>query len=87
MKLSHKQKITALMLDGRWHSNFELNRRICIRYTARIGELKEDGFKFEKRQISQQQFEWRLLTPKEHIDPVTFKLLPIEKRKPQQTLF
>ena len=84
-KLSHKEQIVKLLMsDRQWHSNFEFNEKVCLRYTARIGELKEDGFNIEKRQIDQQRFEWRLITPNQWINPFTYKLKPVSERVTKQ---
>ncbi|MCK9461448.1 MAG: hypothetical protein M0R80_17595 [Proteobacteria bacterium] len=46
--MTQKEKIIKLLSDGEWHNATELHR-ICWRYSARMWDLKRDGYEFEKR--------------------------------------
>jgi len=60
-KPTQKEKIVALLSDGRWHSTIELHV-ICWRYGARLWDLRRDGYVFEKRRTADPRIEeWRLL--------------------------
>jgi hypothetical protein len=61
-KPTHKEKIVALLSDGRWHSTIELHA-ICWRYGARLWDLRRDGYVFEKRRTPDPRIEeWRLVS-------------------------
>lgn len=34
-------KLLGLLSDGAWHSNLELSQRVCLRFGARIEELRK----------------------------------------------
>jgi hypothetical protein len=61
-KPTQKEKIVALLSDGRWHSTIELHA-ICWRYGARLWDLRRDGYVFEKRRTPDPRIEeWRLVS-------------------------
>jgi len=61
-KPTHKEKIVALLSDGRWHSTVELHA-ICWRYGARLWDLRRDGYVFEKRRTADPRIEeWRMVS-------------------------
>lgn len=59
MKRTQKDKIKALLSDGNFHHMRELNN-VCYRYSARLHDLTKEGYEFEKRQLRQGEFEYRM---------------------------
>lgn len=47
-KPTQKERLLKLFEGGRWVSNIEMNK-ICFRYGARLWELQQAGYLFEKR--------------------------------------
>ena len=60
-RLTHKDALFALMQDGRWHHMAEMQRVGGWRYGARLHELKNQGWQYEKRSVGNDVFEYRLL--------------------------
>jgi len=62
--MTQKQKIIELMADQEWHSSAELHDKICWRYSARLYDLRRDGYLFEKKNDpDHQKLEfWRLVS-------------------------
>jgi len=59
--MSQTDKILNLLKDGKWHSTIELHQ-ICWRYGARLFDMREQGYKLEKRPSSVPKIEeWRLI--------------------------
>jgi len=61
--MNQKQRILKLLNDGNWHSTIEL-QKICWRYSARLWDLREDGYVFDKRPATGyegQIEEWKLV--------------------------
>jgi hypothetical protein len=46
--MTQKQKIIELLSDGGWHCSRELHQ-IAWRFGARLWDLRNEGYKFEKR--------------------------------------
>jgi hypothetical protein len=51
MKQTHCEKILELLSDTKWHSFNELNH-ICYRYSARLHDLKKQGYLHENKTIN-----------------------------------
>ena len=49
--MTHSEKILKLLADHDWHSFRELNQ-IAYRYSARIHELRQQGYAFEIRSLN-----------------------------------
>jgi hypothetical protein len=49
------------MSDGAWHPQVELIEKISHRFSATKHVLSKQGYKFEKRHIQGQQYEYRLV--------------------------
>ena len=60
-RLSKRDALLALLSDGRWHSARELTEVAGWRYSARLHELREDGYKIERQTLDHQLFHYRLL--------------------------
>ncbi len=48
------------MSDGCWHPANELVEKISHRFSATIHVLKNRGYHFEKRQVTAQQYEYKM---------------------------
>jgi len=57
--MTHKQKILNILKDGRWHSAKELHDKVGWRFGARLYDLRQEGFSFEK-DTSNKLDMWRL---------------------------
>jgi hypothetical protein len=55
MKTNQKQRLLSLFGDGEWHGNDDLNR-IAFRYTARLFDLRKDGYEFDEKHIGSHWF-------------------------------
>ena len=56
------QRILQRLEDGEWHSVTEFLQMYIPRYSARLLELKKNGYKFEKRKMPGKTYEeWRLI--------------------------
>jgi len=65
VKLTQKQRLLAVLSDGRQHHMRELND-ICFRYGGRILELRRQGHDIETIQLGAGEFAYRLrVTPKQ----------------------
>ena len=53
--------LLALLGDGYWHGNDELIHDVGHRFSATMHVAKQQGYRFEKRRIDRQQFEYRLI--------------------------
>lgn len=61
-KPSQNKRILQRLSDGKWHSILEFIRMCIPRYSARIHELKKQGYNLDKRSIKGKSYEaWRLL--------------------------
>ncbi|MEA5618716.1 hypothetical protein VB711_12835 [Cronbergia sp. UHCC 0137] len=49
------------MSDSCWHSTEELVEKISHRFSATMHVLKKRGYKFDKRRIQGQQYEYKLV--------------------------
>jgi 23S rRNA G2069 N7-methylase RlmK/C1962 C5-methylase RlmI len=54
-------QMLQLMSDGAWHPQEELIKKISHRFSATKHVLSKKGYKFEKRHIQGQQYEYRLV--------------------------
>lgn len=54
-------RMLRLMSDGRWHTTNELVEEISHRFSATKHILAKRGYKFEKRRVEGQQYEYRLV--------------------------
>ncbi len=54
-------RMLRLMSDGAWHPQVELIEKISHRFSATKHVLSKQGYKFEKRHIQGQQYEYRLV--------------------------
>jgi len=54
-------RMIRLMSDGYWHPAKELAEKISHRFSATIHTLEKRGYKFDKRHIQGQQYEYRLV--------------------------
>lgn len=61
MKDNLPDRLVQLMSDGCWHSSKELVEEISHRFSATMHVLKKQGYKFDKRRIEGQQYEYRLV--------------------------
>jgi hypothetical protein len=61
MKEDLCERLLQLMCDGCWHSAEELVDKISHRFSATMHILRKRGYKFEKRRIEAQQYEYRLV--------------------------
>ena len=62
-RLSKRDALLALLSDGQWHSALECQRPSVggSRYSARMGELKDLGYRIERQTLDHQLFHYRLL--------------------------
>lgn len=61
MKENLCDRLLQLMHDGCWHSTEELVHRVSHRFSATMHVLRKRGYKFDKRRIEAQQYEYRLV--------------------------
>ncbi len=61
MEMTKLEKLLALLRDGYWHSNDQLVQEVGHRFSATMHVAKQQGYRFEKRRVDRQQFEYRLL--------------------------
>jgi hypothetical protein len=61
MEMTKLEKLLALLRDGYWHSNDELVQEVEHRFSATMHVARQQGYRFEKRRVDRQQFEYRLL--------------------------
>ncbi len=61
MEMTKLEKLLALLRDGYWHSNDELVQEVGHRFSATMHVARQQGYRFEKRRVDRQQFEYRLL--------------------------
>lgn len=54
-------RMLRLMSDGAWHSQEELVEEISHRFSATKHILSKRGYKFEKRRVERQRYEYRLV--------------------------
>ena len=54
------ERLLKLMSDGLWHSSDELVEKISHRFSATFHVLKKRGYKFDKRRVEGQKYEYRL---------------------------
>ncbi|WP_017662200.1 hypothetical protein [Baaleninema simplex] len=54
-------QMIRLMSDGQWHSADELIEKVSHRFSATKHVLEKRGYKFDRRRVKGQQFEYRLL--------------------------
>ena len=68
--MTQKAKIIDLLKDKEWHSTEELHA-ICWRYGARLFDLREEGYVFEKKPhpFKKNLELWRLLTKPGEVVP------------------
>jgi len=61
--MTGKQKVLSVLGDGHWHSYRELFD-VYFKYTARIYELRKDGYVFEERvnRFNKHAFDYRLVS-------------------------
>ena len=60
-RASKRDALLALLSDGRWHSARELTEVAGWRYSARLHELREEGYRIERQTLDHQLFHYRLL--------------------------
>lgn len=48
---TQKQRILAVLSDGRWHTSAELYRTGCVLH-SRISDLRKDGYSIERRGVA-----------------------------------
>lgn len=53
-------RMLQLMSDGAWHSKEELVDKVSHRFSATMHTLKKQGYRFDRRHIRGQQYEYRL---------------------------
>jgi biotin operon repressor len=61
-KLTNLEKLIAILKDGKWHSSDELATNVSFRFGHTIFEARKKGYLIEKKQVANNQFEYRLLT-------------------------
>lgn len=66
-KVSQTTKILRLLKSKRTVTNVELNR-ICFRYTARIHELRKDGYNIQRQYEKPGVFKYWLVQENEQPD-------------------
>ncbi len=59
-KPTQKEKLLKLFKEQEWVSNYTLNQ-ICFRYGARIWDLQQEGYLFEKRHDGGSEWSWKLI--------------------------
>lgn len=64
-KLTQTKQILNLLKKRRYVTNIELNK-ICYRYSARIHELRSEGWDIEKDQIKKGVFRYWLVKDNEY---------------------
>lgn len=57
---THREKLLALLSDGEWHTQREMQRAGGLRYGARVHELRLDLLNVEVKQLDQGVHHWRL---------------------------
>lgn len=57
---SHREKLHALLSDGAWHTQREMQRAGGDRYGARVHEMRLDLFNVEVMQVGTGVYHWRL---------------------------
>lgn len=62
MKDNLPNRMLQLMSDSAWHSKEELVDKISHRFSATMHILKKQGYRFERRHIQGQQYEYRLIS-------------------------
>ena len=73
--MNQSDKILDLLSDGKFHTTIELNA-ICWRYGARLWDLREAGYLFEKRPgLIRPIEEWRLVGYPDREKPTTFRVV------------
>lgn len=60
-KLTNLEKLIAILKDGKWHSSDELAANVSFRFGHTIFEARKKGYLIEKKQVANNQFEYRLL--------------------------
>lgn len=55
------ERLLLVLSDGHWHSTEELVQEVGHRFSATIHVAKQRGDRIEKRRVSKNQFEYRLL--------------------------
>lgn len=65
-----KRKILELLSDYQWHSMASMVRQLnqATSISQRIGDMTRNGIEFDRRMITPQWWEWKLLTKWEDID-------------------
>lgn len=58
--LNNKHNIYMLLSDGQWHSNREVQEEGGFCYTARISELRKDGYIISCRHVKGGKYEYHL---------------------------
>lgn len=61
MKDNLPNRMLQLMSDGAWYPKEELVDKISHRFSATMHTLKKQGYRFERRHIGGQQYEYRLV--------------------------
>jgi len=100
-KRSQTRRLFDILIDGMWHINGELARKIssspngfCMRLTGRIHDLRQLGFDIRCEPIDTRRgvFKYRMFTPPAEIDTENMTKIHINKnyhteRLGQQNLF
>jgi hypothetical protein len=55
------ERTISLMSDGCWHPANELVEKISHRFSATMHVLKKRGYHFEKRKVTAQQYEYKMI--------------------------
>lgn len=58
-RLTHREQLLFLLRDGQWHGMREMLTAGSVRYSARVLELRADGYRIEKRPLFGGVYEYR----------------------------
>lgn len=61
VKSTNLEKLILILKDGKWHSSDELAAKVSFRFGHTVFEARKKGYLVEKRQVSHNRFEYRLL--------------------------
>lgn len=60
MEMTQLEKLTAVLVDGAWHSTEELVQRVGHRFSATVHiAVRQRGYQIERRRSQGRMFEYR----------------------------
>ena len=60
---SNRDRLLQLLKDGQWHDQHACTEAGGMRYSARVKELRAQGYRIETQRLEPRRFFYRLIAP------------------------